>query len=159
MITVHRMFNLVSACFDVIALSICLSFLLIIAYRLLRAQRRRGQVLIGVLYWGYVLLAFSRFARVIYQRQLWLHRPSLYLFGLMPGHVVIVLIALLPILLAADGVHLVPGEGYCSMLVQPAHYLIYHSTIGFFIPYGILCIFYLWIGRQTRLSSARAIQE
>lgn len=212
----HRVLNLVSTCLDIIGLLICVTFLSIITYRLIRARHPRGQPSIKVplilsmnilcvitmksilqivhvtvptirldfqlemeveetfacrfrsyalwtticlLYWGYVLLAFFRFARVICPKQLWLHRSSLYLFVLIPAQTVLISLCNVPTLVLFDSTHLIPNEAYCAPPVQPIYSMVYQSVISFFIPYSLLCIFYLWIGRRTRLSTGRVLQE
>jgi hypothetical protein len=216
-ITVDSALNLLSLFSDSIALMICLTFLSIILYRLIRIEYNRGQMtieiplilsnntlciiiikstmqiihvtvptllkdfqivtefketffyqvrayslwsMIGVLYWSYVLLAFFRFVRVIYPTHVWLHRSCLYFYVLIPAQFIIVFIGMLPILIVFDGIHLLTNEAYCSILLEPFYFLTYSSTIFFVIPYNIICIFYMWIGRQMRQPSLiRQYQE
>jgi hypothetical protein len=114
---------------------------------------------IGVLYWSYTLLAFFRFVRVIYSKYLWLYRPSLYLCVLIPTQCIFVFISILPVILFFDGIHILPNEAYCSILIKPFYLMIYSSTIIFIIPYSAICIFYILIGRKMRQSSIRPIDE
>ncbi|CAF0828807.1 unnamed protein product [Adineta ricciae] len=114
---------------------------------------------IGQLYWNYVLLAFFHFVRVVHPKRLYLHRPSLYLFIFIPLQSSVELVGNLPVLFLFDGIHLLPNEAYCSLVLRPFYILLYVSTIGFFIPYGLLCTFNVWIGREIRQSTTRALRE
>lgn len=101
----------------------------------------------------YSLFAFFRFVRVIYPTSIWLHRPSLYLYVLIPCQYIFVFISILPILLIFNAIHLIPNEVYCDVVIKPFYYTTYPSTITFALPYTIICVFYTLIGRRMKQAS------
>jgi preprotein translocase subunit YajC len=102
------------------------------------------------LFWGYTFLAFFSFSRVIYPMKLWLHRPSLYLYVLIPGQFIFAFTSLLPLLFIFDSLHQILNEHYCAIPVIPFGPYIYASTIEFVIPIQAMCVFYFMIGRKIR---------
>lgn len=93
--------------------------------------RFRAYMLLSIgcaLYWSYVLLAFFRFARVIYPRKLWHHRSTLYLYALIPGLLTCVFIINLPLLFGFNSLHQIPDQAYCGTLATafaPATYALF----------------------------------
>ncbi|CAF1115559.1 unnamed protein product [Adineta steineri] len=109
--------------------------------------------IVGQLYWSYVLLAFFRFVRIIYPKQLWLCRSFFYLYILIPCQFIFVFLGILPSFLVFDCIHLILNEAFCDILIKPAYFCVYSNTIAFGIPYTILCIFYIKIGQKMRQPS------
>jgi hypothetical protein len=106
--------------------------------------------MVGVLYWSYVLLAFFRFVRVIYPTQIRLHRSSLYLYILIPAQFICVFISMLPLIYIFDSLHLLANEAYCSISFEHYYPVLYTAIITFFIPFHMMCIFYMCIVRKMR---------
>jgi hypothetical protein len=114
--------------------------------------------MISVLYWSYGLLAFFRFVRVIYPTKLWLHQLFLYLYILIPIEFIFVFLSMLPLLVIFDSLHQIPDEAYCSISCTPFYPLLYSTIVSFFVPYNIMCVFYMCITRKMRQSSVRLEQ-
>ncbi|CAF4229064.1 unnamed protein product, partial [Adineta steineri] len=110
--------------------------------------------MVGVLYWSYTLLAFFRFTRVIYSTKLWLRRSSLYLYVLIPCQYIFVFISLLPSLVIFNNIDLIPNEAYCTIEFSQFYFALYESSITFSIPFSIVGIFYTFIVRKMRETSA-----
>ncbi|CAF0729422.1 unnamed protein product [Adineta steineri] len=109
---------------------------------------------VGVLYWSYTLLAFFRFTRVIYSTKRWLHRSSLYVYVLIPCQYIFVFISLLPSLVIFNNIDLIPNEAYCTIVFSQFYFALYESSITFSIPFSIVGIFYTFIVRKMRETSA-----
>ncbi|CAF0782424.1 unnamed protein product [Adineta steineri] len=110
--------------------------------------------MVGVLYWSYTLLAFFRFTRVIYSTKLWLRRLSLYLYILIPCQYIFVFISLLPSLVIFNNIDLIPNEAYCGIVYSQFYASVYETAITFSIPFSIVGIFYTFIVRKMRETTA-----
>ncbi len=109
--------------------------------------------IIGILYWSYTLLVFFRFIRVVYPNNLWLQRSTPYLYLFIPAQYILVVISLLPLVLIFHSIQPVVQEAYCSVIKDPFYHLAYTITIIFYVPMGLIAIFYACIVRKMRQSS------
>jgi hypothetical protein len=108
--------------------------------------------MVGTLYWSYTVLTFFRFCRVVYSKFVWFQRPTLYLYILIPAQYILVFISILPALLIFDSFQPIFPEPYCTVLTDPLYPIIYTTMVIFYIPLGVIIVFYICIIRKLRQS-------
>jgi hypothetical protein len=108
---------------------------------------------VSALYWSCTLQAIFRFTRVFYPRCLWIHRPFIYSYILIPTQIIFAYFSVLPHLLVFDAMRLIPDEIYCTAIMNDFLSLMYLFLVVFGLPLSTIVICYFGIICRIRYSS------
>lgn len=106
--------------------------------------------LVSALYWSNALQAIFHYTRILYPRLLKLHRSVVYLFVFISGQIILAFSSVLPNLLVFNGIHLIPDEIYCTVVMNDFPSLIYLFLVVFGLPLCTIKICYVFLIYKMR---------